>query len=81
MIYRFSRSCGVGGDLDVRRGEFFAEQALRPAHQRQSHTDTLPRSGGVAVAARVFPVLFIVNLAPAMLARRHSRRSPQKIKC
>jgi hypothetical protein len=32
-------SCGVGDDFDLRQGEFFAEQALRPAHERQSHTE------------------------------------------
>jgi hypothetical protein len=45
----------------VRQDELFAEQALRPAYERQSHTDTLPRSSGVAVTERVFPVLFIVS--------------------
>jgi hypothetical protein len=79
IIYGCSRSCGVGGDFDVRQGEFFAEQALRPAHQRQSHTDTLPRSGAVAVAERVFPALFIVSLAPAcwrgIIVAGHGRKS------
>jgi hypothetical protein len=60
-----SRYSSVGGVFGVKQGEFFAEQALRPAHESYSHTDTLPRSSGVAVVERVFPVLFIVGLAPA----------------
>jgi hypothetical protein len=55
----------VGDDFGVKQGELFAEQALQPAHEPYSHTGTLPRSSGVAVAERVFPVLFIVSLAPA----------------
>jgi hypothetical protein len=39
------------------QGEFFAEQALQPAHEPYRHIGTLPRSSGVAVAERVFPVL------------------------
>jgi hypothetical protein len=45
----------VGDDFGVKQGEFFAEQTLQPAHEPYSHTGTLPRSVGVAVAERVFP--------------------------
>jgi hypothetical protein len=45
----------VGDDFGVKQAEFFAEQALQPAHEPYSHTGTLPRSSGVAVAERVFP--------------------------
>jgi hypothetical protein len=51
------RCSGVGGDFDVKQGEFFAEQAPQPAHEPYRHIDTLPRSSGVAVAERVFLVL------------------------
>jgi hypothetical protein len=34
------------------------KQALQPAHEPYRHIGTLPRSSGVAVAARVFPVLW-----------------------
>jgi hypothetical protein len=52
-----SHASGVGGDCGARQGEFFAEQALQPAHEPYRHIGTLPRSSGVAVAERVFPVL------------------------
>jgi hypothetical protein len=42
----------------VKQGGFFAEQALQPAHEPYRHIGTLPRSSGVAVAERVFPVLW-----------------------
>jgi hypothetical protein len=51
------RCSGVGGDFGARQGESFAGQALQPAHEPYRHIDTLPRSSGVAVAERVFPVL------------------------
>jgi len=62
----------------MKQGGFFAEQALQPAHERYSHIGTLPRSSGVAVAERVFPVLW--KLGTGMLTRRHCRRSLQEIK-
>src|ERR1700736_6730601 len=48
----------VSGDFCARQGEFFAEQALQPAHEPYRHIGTLPRSSRVAVAERVFPVLW-----------------------
>src|ERR1700682_1674543 len=48
----------VSGDFGARQGEFFAEQALQPAQGPYRHIGTLPRSIGVAVAERVFPVLW-----------------------
>ena len=50
-------SSGVDGDSGAKQGEFFGEQALQPAREPYRHTGTLPRSSGVAVAERVFPVL------------------------
>jgi hypothetical protein len=41
----------------VKQGELLAGQALQPAHEPTRHNGTLPRSSGVAVAGRVFPVL------------------------
>jgi hypothetical protein len=43
-----------------------------------AHTGPLPRSNGIAVAERVFPVLS--KAWHVMLARRHCRRSQQEIK-
>jgi hypothetical protein len=57
VICWYSQSSRAGGDFGVKQGEFIAEQALRPAHEPYRHTGTLPRSSGVAVAERVFPVL------------------------
>lgn len=57
IICRCSRSSGVGGDFGVRQGEFVGGQAPLPAHEPYRHIGTLPRSSGVAVAERVFPVL------------------------
>src|SRR5438445_8458050 len=51
------QSSSVGGDCGARQGELFAGQALQPAHEPYRHIGTLPRSTGVAVAERVFPVL------------------------
>jgi ABC transporter substrate binding protein len=42
----------------VKQGGLFAEQALQPAYEPYRHIGTLPRSSGVAVAERVFPVLW-----------------------
>jgi hypothetical protein len=52
-----SRASGAAGNLGVKQGGFFAEQALQPALEPYRHIGTLPRSSGVAVAVRVFPVL------------------------
>src|SRR6202043_4112007 len=52
------RASRVSGEFGARQGEFFAEQALQPGHDPYRHTGTLPRSTGVAVAERVFPVLW-----------------------
>src|SRR5258708_32967875 len=52
------RASRVSGEFRARQGEFFAEQALQPGHDPYRHTGTLPRSTGVAVAERVFPVLW-----------------------
>src|SRR5260370_42158404 len=48
----------VSGDFGASQSEFFAEQALQPGHAPYRHIGTLPRSNGVAVAERVFPVLW-----------------------
>jgi hypothetical protein len=53
-----SQTSSVGGNFGVKQGGFFAEQALQPAHEPYRHIGTLPRSSGVAVAERVFPVLW-----------------------
>ena len=42
----------------MKQGEFFAKRALQPAHEPYRHIGTLPRSSGIAVAERVFPVLW-----------------------
>jgi hypothetical protein len=52
------RASRVSGEFGARQGEFFAEQALQPGHDPYRHIGTLPRSSGVAVAERVFPVLW-----------------------
>jgi len=52
-----SQTPSVGGNVGVKQGGFFAEQALQPAHEPYRHIGTLPRSSGVAVAERVFPRL------------------------
>src|SRR5438445_8033637 len=52
------QSSSVGGDCGARQGELFAGQALQPAHEPYRHIGSLPRSSGVAVAERVFPVLW-----------------------
>jgi hypothetical protein len=57
IICRCSRSSGFDDDFGLKQGEFFAEEALQPAHNPYRHTGALPRSSGVAVAVRVFPVL------------------------
>jgi hypothetical protein len=53
-----SQTSSVGGNFGVKQGGFFAEQALQPAHEPYRHIGILPRSSGVAVAERVFPVLW-----------------------
>ena len=52
------RASRVSGEFGARQGELFAEQALQPGHDPYRHIGTLPRSSGVAVAERVFPVLW-----------------------
>src|SRR5258708_15693680 len=52
------RASRVSGEFGARQGEFFAEQALQPGLFPYRHIGTLPRSTGVAVAERVFPVLW-----------------------
>jgi len=53
-----SRSSRIGSDCGAIQGEIFPEQALQPGHDPYRHIGTLPRSSGVAVAERVFPVLW-----------------------
>jgi hypothetical protein len=52
-----SQTSSVDGNFGVKQGGFFAKRALQPAHEPYRHIGTLPRSSGVAVAERVFPVL------------------------
>jgi len=52
-----SRTSGAGGNFGVKQRGFFAVQALQPALEPYRHIGILPRSSGVAVAERVFPVL------------------------
>jgi hypothetical protein len=59
IICRRARSSGANGDFGVKQGELFARS--RPCSRRMNPTAisaSLPRSSGVAVAARVFPVLW-----------------------
>jgi hypothetical protein len=58
VICLCSQASSAGGYFGVKQGRFFAEQALQPAHEPYRHIGTLPRSSGVAVAERVFPVLW-----------------------
>jgi hypothetical protein len=53
-----SQTSSVGANFGVKHDGFFAEQALQPTHEPSRHIGTLPRSNGVAVAERVFPVLW-----------------------
>src|SRR6266850_7917742 len=53
-----SQTSSVDGNFGVKQGGFFAKRALQPAHEPYRHIGTLPRSSGVAVAERVFPVLW-----------------------
>ena len=53
-----SQTSSVDDSFGVKQGGFFAEQALQPAHEPYRHIGTLPRSSRVAVAERVFPVLW-----------------------
>ena len=53
-----SQTSSVDGSFGVKQGGFFAEQALQPVHEPYRHIGTLPRSSRVAVAERVFPVLW-----------------------
>jgi hypothetical protein len=59
LIYWYSQTSGGGGNFGMKQGGFFAEQTLQPAHEPYRHIGPLPRSSGVAVAVRVFPVLSI----------------------
>src|SRR5258707_6024205 len=68
----------VSGDFGARQGEFFAEQALQPAHEPYRHIGTLPRSSGLPSPSEFSPSYR--KLGTGMLARRHSRRSLQEIK-
>jgi hypothetical protein len=68
----------VSGDFGARQGEFFAEQALQPAHEPYRHIGTLPRSSGLPSPSEFSPSYR--KLGTGMLARRHSRRSQQEIK-
>jgi hypothetical protein len=79
IICRCFHSSSADGDFGVKQGELFAGQALQPAHEPYRHIGILPRSSGVAVAVRVFPVLWRAWV-PEMLARPHCRRSRQEIK-
>jgi hypothetical protein len=54
--------------------DWYRVGAPQPAHEPYR----LPRSNGIAVAERVFPVLS--KAWHVMLARRHCRRSQQEIK-
>jgi hypothetical protein len=58
IISRCCQSSSVGGDFGAGQGELLAKQALQPAHEPYRHIGTLPRSSGIAVAERVFPVLW-----------------------
>src|SRR5436305_4064365 len=78
MICRCCRSSSVGRGFGARQGQWFARQAAPPAHQPYRHIATLPRSSGVAVAGRVFPVLWKAWYRNAGAA--HCRRSAQEIK-
>jgi hypothetical protein len=52
------RASRVSGEFGARQDDCFAEQALQPGHDPYRHIGTLLRSSGVAVAERVFPVLW-----------------------
>jgi hypothetical protein len=45
----------VCGDFGARQGEFFAEQALQPAHRPYRHIGTLPRSSGLPSPSEFSP--------------------------
>jgi len=75
-----SRSSRAGGDsARKKKGEFFAEQALQPAHEPYRHTASLhaamvlPSPSGFSPSCR--------KLGAGMLTRRHCRWSQQEIKC
>src|ERR1700736_4952244 len=72
------RASRVRGKFGARQDDGFAEQALQPGHDPYRHIGTLPRSSGVAVAERVFPVLWKAWYRNA--GARHCRRSQQEIK-
>ena len=69
----------VSGDFGARHDGFFAEQALQPAYEPYRHIGTLPRSSGLPSPSEFSPSYR--KLGTGMLARRHSRRSQQEIKC
>src|SRR5258708_35482375 len=71
------RASRVSGEFGARQGEFFAEQALQPGRDPYRHIGTLPRSSGVAVAERVFPVLWKAcyrDAGATSLSRSEERR-------
>jgi hypothetical protein len=57
------RASSVSGDFGARQGEFFAEQALEPAHEPYRHIGTLPRAAAVCRRRASFPRL-IESLVP-----------------
>jgi hypothetical protein len=81
IICSFFLSSSGGGCFDVRQAEFFAEQPLRPAHERYSHTDTLPAQLWYCRRRASFSRLIYRKRGTGMLARPHCRRSQKKIKC
>jgi hypothetical protein len=58
IIYWCRHTSSVGGGCGASQGKSLAGQALQPAHDPYGHIGTLPRSSGVAVAERVFLVLY-----------------------
>jgi hypothetical protein len=62
IICGCARSSGANGDCGVKQGELFA--GSKPCSRRMNHTAIsapLPRSSGIAVAARDFPRLMVIE--------------------